>query len=54
MLLERYKQVVQIAVTGYCPHTVAGGEQQTGEAVESAASTAATEPVFLLIPLSLK
>jgi hypothetical protein len=38
-----YRLVVQVAVIRSCPHAVAGGEQQAGEAVESAASNAATE-----------
>ena len=51
MLVECYRQVVQVAVT--CPHTVTGAKQQAGEAVESAASSAATEPVFPMIPFHL-
>ena len=41
MLVVCYRQVDKVAVTGSCPHSVAGGEQQ---AEESAASSSATEP----------
>lgn len=42
MPVECCRQVVQVAVISSCPHAIAGGEQQPGEAVELAASSTAT------------